>query len=177
MAEEIRGLTESEARERRPTPPAMPCNYLQHTTQGTRSWDSSLLLTNPRCCDRRLSVFTGFAGKTKSRLEPLTCSLRVITQALQGCAGACKYRIFRGGSFPCFALCCTVLRSRWYQSGIRCPRIACRRFLRAFSKLDARDAETASGKGRDFFGPPPPTDPFRPRPSFPLTPSPQGPRR
>jgi hypothetical protein len=25
--------------------------------------------------------------------EPLSCSLRVITQALQGCAGACKFRI------------------------------------------------------------------------------------
>ena len=28
-----------------------------------------------------------------SGLEPLTCSLRVITQALQGCAGGCKSRI------------------------------------------------------------------------------------
>ena len=45
-------------------------------------------------------------------------SLRVIIQALQGCAGDCKCRIFRGVSFPCLALCCTVLRSRWYQSGI-----------------------------------------------------------
>jgi hypothetical protein len=45
-------------------------------------------------------------------------SLRVITQALQGCAGDCKCRIFRGVSFLCLAQCCTVLRSRWYQSGI-----------------------------------------------------------
>ena len=44
--------------------------------------------------------------------------LRVITQALQGCAGGCKCRIFRGVSFPCLAECCTVLRCRWYQSGI-----------------------------------------------------------
>jgi hypothetical protein len=47
------------------------------------------------------------------------CSLRVITQALQGFAGDCKYRIFRGVSFLRLAECCTVLRSRWYQSGIK----------------------------------------------------------
>jgi hypothetical protein len=46
-------------------------------------------------------------------------SLRVITQALQGCAGDCKCHIFRGVSFLRVAACCTVLRSRWYQSGIR----------------------------------------------------------
>jgi hypothetical protein len=45
-------------------------------------------------------------------------SLRVITQALQGCAEACKCRMFRGVSFPCLAAYCTVLRSRWYQSGV-----------------------------------------------------------
>jgi hypothetical protein len=57
--------------------------------------------------------------KPRSGLEPLTCSLRVITQALQGCAGDCKCHIFRGVSFLRVAACCTVLRSRWYQSGIR----------------------------------------------------------
>jgi hypothetical protein len=45
-------------------------------------------------------------------------SLRVITQALQGCAGDCKFRISIGVSFLCLATCCTVLRFRWYQSGI-----------------------------------------------------------
>jgi hypothetical protein len=45
-------------------------------------------------------------------------SLRVIGQALQGFAGDCKSRIFRGVSFLRLAECCTVLRSRWYQSGI-----------------------------------------------------------
>jgi len=45
-------------------------------------------------------------------------SLRVITQALQGLAQACKSRISKGISFLCFAPCCTVLRSRWYQIGI-----------------------------------------------------------
>jgi hypothetical protein len=54
-----------------------------------------------------------------SGLEPLTCSLRVINQVLQGFARVCKNRIFKGISFLCFAACCTVLRSRWYQSGVR----------------------------------------------------------
>ncbi len=44
--------------------------------------------------------------------------LRVISQVLQGVARACKCRMFRGVSLPCLAMCCTVLRSRWYQSGI-----------------------------------------------------------
>jgi hypothetical protein len=54
-----------------------------------------------------------------SGLEPLACSLRVIGQTLQGFAEGCRSRIFRGVSLLCLALCCTVLRSRWYQSGIR----------------------------------------------------------
>jgi hypothetical protein len=45
--------------------------------------------------------------------------LRVMHQALQGCAGGCKCRIFRGVSLLRLAECCTVLRSRWYQSGIK----------------------------------------------------------
>jgi hypothetical protein len=45
--------------------------------------------------------------------------LRVISQALQGFAQACKSRISRGFSFLLLAPCCTVLRSRWYQSGIK----------------------------------------------------------
>jgi hypothetical protein len=58
-----------------------------------------------------------------SGLEPLTCSLRVITQALQGVAQLCKSRIPKPVSFLRFAPCCTVLRSRWYQSGISPLRI------------------------------------------------------
>jgi hypothetical protein len=33
------------------------------------------------------------SGEPTSGLEPLTCSLRVIHQALQGVAGGCKSRI------------------------------------------------------------------------------------
>jgi hypothetical protein len=45
-------------------------------------------------------------------------SLRVIIQALQEVAGVCKSCISKPISFLWFAACCTVLRSRWYQSGI-----------------------------------------------------------
>ena len=48
-------------------------------------------------------------------------SLRVIHQALQGFARACKCRIFRRLSLLWVSECCTVLRSRWCQSGIRSP--------------------------------------------------------
>jgi hypothetical protein len=57
-------------------------------------------------------------GEPTSGLEPLTCSLRVIGQPLQGLAQGCKYRIPKRLSFLCLALCCTVLRSRWCQSGV-----------------------------------------------------------
>jgi hypothetical protein len=56
-----------------------------------------------------------------SGFEPPTCSLRVITQALQGCAEACKFRISKPFSLLRFAECCTVLRSQWCQSGIKGP--------------------------------------------------------
>jgi hypothetical protein len=46
------------------------------------------------------------------------CSLWVIGHVLQGLAQEYKSRIFKPVSFLSFARCCTVLRSRWYQSGI-----------------------------------------------------------
>src|SRR5215208_2430393 len=46
-------------------------------------------------------------------------SLRVIGQVSQGCARVCKFGIYKPICLPRIALCCTVLRSRWYQSGIR----------------------------------------------------------
>ena len=65
-------------------------------------------------------------GRTQSRMRradertrtAYPCSLRVITQALQGCAGVCNCRISKPLSFLCLAVCCTVLRSRWCQSGV-----------------------------------------------------------
>ena len=61
-------------------------------------------------------------GEPTSGLEPLICSLRVITHALQGCARDCKCRISKRLSLLWLALRCTVLRSRWYQNGINITR-------------------------------------------------------
>ena len=58
-----------------------------------------------------------YAGSREpaSGLEPLSCSLRVIIHALHGFARACKSK-----GFPLLRLAmrCTVLRSRWCQSGV-----------------------------------------------------------
>src|SRR5918995_1540039 len=51
-------------------------------------------------------------------------SLRVITQALLGFAGACRCRISKRFSWLCLALCCTVLRSQWCQSGVNCTLVS-----------------------------------------------------
>jgi hypothetical protein len=59
------------------------------------------------------------SGEPTSGLEPLTCSLRVIGHVLRGFAQECKSRISRRLSLLRVAQCCTVLRSRWYQSGIK----------------------------------------------------------
>jgi hypothetical protein len=45
-------------------------------------------------------------------------SLRVISQVLQGVAPPCKTRISRRLPLLWFAACCTVLLSRWCQSGV-----------------------------------------------------------
>src|SRR5918996_3124836 len=68
------------------------------------------------------------SGEPTSGLEPLTCSLRVITQALQRFARGCKSRIPKPVSFLRIAPCCTVLRSRWYQSGINRDTAASRSY-------------------------------------------------
>jgi hypothetical protein len=45
--------------------------------------------------------------------------LRVIHQALQGFARHCKSRISKPVSLLCLAVCCSVLRSQWCQSGVK----------------------------------------------------------
>jgi hypothetical protein len=54
------------------------------------------------------------------RSKPFTPGPSASTQPAFSCQ-ACKFRISKPGSVPCFAPCCTVLRSRWCQkvSGIR----------------------------------------------------------
>jgi hypothetical protein len=80
------------------------------------------------CLDFLVPVHRVQRADERTRTTDLI-SLRVINHVLQGFAGPCKCRIFRGVSFLCLALCCTVLRSLWYQSGIKSPRVTRCRFL------------------------------------------------
>jgi hypothetical protein len=52
-----------------------------------------------------------------SGLEPLTPA--PATSDRSGVAGVCKPRVDKPVSLLRFAACCTVLRSQWYQSGIK----------------------------------------------------------
>jgi hypothetical protein len=84
-----------------------------------------------QCYSRVAEDLEGYGGEQNkeptSGLEPLTCSLRVISHALQGFAEACKSPISRRFSLLWLAACCTVLRSRWCQSGVKLP-LSKRRF-------------------------------------------------
>src|SRR5919106_2971887 len=71
------------------------------------------------------------------------CSLRVITQALQGIARTCKTRVFRRLCLLRLTACCTVLRSRWYQSGIKRLPLMHSRSLSLTSALSVLSASSA----------------------------------
>jgi hypothetical protein len=78
-----------------------------------------------------LSVRLPNARETTSGLEnrlPLL-QLRVTHQASQGFVQGCNSRIDKPHSFLLVALCCTVLRSRWCQSGVTSPCIAHRKYF------------------------------------------------
>jgi hypothetical protein len=64
-----------------------------------------------------LQIQYGMRADERTRATFLL-QLRVISQWLQGFARTCKSRISKPYSLLCLAECCTVLRSRWYQSGI-----------------------------------------------------------
>jgi len=104
-------------RGRQPATPGLRASQSGCSKRASAAHRGSLLFPRFTCKSTEIREPT-------SGLEPLSCSLRVIGQALQGCAGDCKCRIFRGVSFPCLAACCTVLRSRWYQSGINITLVA-----------------------------------------------------
>jgi hypothetical protein len=77
-----------------------------------------MVLTHHFAFTFSLQIATKYGADERTRTADLI-SLRVITQALQGCAGDCKCRISKRLSLLRVAACCTVLRSRWYQIGIR----------------------------------------------------------
>jgi len=64
----------------------------------------------------------------------MTCSLRVINRVLQGFARVCKSPISKVVSLLRLALCCTVLRSQWCQSGVK----RCQGFGRLRSRVSLR---------------------------------------
>src|SRR5215213_2442802 len=63
------------------------------------------------------SIYEENKGPT-SGLEPPTCSLRVCGLGLLSVARACNSRIDKPVTFLWLPLCCTVMRSRWCQSGV-----------------------------------------------------------
>jgi hypothetical protein len=66
------------------------------------------------------SAYLSRVGRADERTRTAyLLQVRVIIHALQGFAQGCKCRISKGFSIPSLALCCTVLRSRWCQSGVR----------------------------------------------------------
>src|SRR5918999_4162215 len=95
---------------------------------------------DPSLCLHVLPANSHKSREPTSGLEPLTCSLRVITQALQGCAGDCECRICRGDFFLRLAECCTVLRTLWCQSGVNAIRKSSRHHAASRTAPDPRSA-------------------------------------
>jgi hypothetical protein len=91
----------------------------------------------------RIWLSKPIAQSRRADSNRLPYSLRVIHNALQGCAGVCKTRIFKGVSLLRVAGCCTVLRPRWYQSGIKRGAAASRPCLRV--TCTRRQSDTSTG--------------------------------
>jgi hypothetical protein len=82
---------------------------------------ADVLLTKPPTRTSGASYFHEICRENEeptSGLEPLYCSLRVMPQALQALAQGCKPRISKPIPLPSLARRCTVLHSRWCQSGV-----------------------------------------------------------
>ena len=93
----------------------------------TRLWDS-LLLTKPSMFVSRFLFLRDLQVKKRADERTRTADLESpATSDTSSVAGVCRglqMRIFRGVSFPCLAACCTVLRSRWCQSGVKIALVA-----------------------------------------------------
>jgi hypothetical protein len=84
-------------------------------------------------CEIGLSTQMSESRRADSNRLPLL-QLRVIIQVLQGFAQTCKPRIGKPVSCLGLAPCCTVLRSRWCQSGVK----RCQGFGRLRSRVSLR---------------------------------------
>src|SRR5919107_2173462 len=77
-------------------------------------------ISRPFCLDVLVSVQRVQRADERTRTADL-----LITSDHSGVAGGCRglqIPLSQGFSFLCFALGCTVLRSRWYQNGINITR-------------------------------------------------------
>src|SRR5215208_4840927 len=70
-------------------------------------------------CTTNSAYLRGFGRTDEQTRTADPISLRVIIHALQGFARACKSPISKGFSPLRLSMCCTVLRSRWCQSGVK----------------------------------------------------------
>ena len=77
-----------------------------------------MVLTHHVACTFSLQIATKYGADKRTRIANLL-QLRVIGHVLLGGARVCKSRISKRVSFLGLALCCTVLRSLWCQSGIK----------------------------------------------------------
>jgi hypothetical protein len=68
---------------------------------------------------RLFSRITPFGESRRADSNRLPLLITSDRSALQGVAQPCKSRISKGFSLLCLAERCTVLRSRWYRSGIK----------------------------------------------------------
>jgi hypothetical protein len=105
-----------------PTPPVVPCNHLYIVDAREETFGKSTADKEPPTPTPVAFRFYWFCRQKESQRADLRTAdllqLRVIIHALQGLARVCRSRISKPFSFLCLAACCTVLRSRWYQSGI-----------------------------------------------------------
>ena len=94
----------------------------RHTADGMEAPVGKLTANKAPCPCRGLCALADVAGIRTADERTRTAvliSLRVIGQVLRGVVPACKSRIPKGISLLRLAQCCTVLRSRWYQNGIK----------------------------------------------------------
>ena len=92
------------------------CRWYRQAPHLIAQWCQKLLAIERRLPESsRIPCIQADLGEPTSGLEPLTPA--PATSDRSCVAGDCKCRTFRGISFLRLAKCCTVLRSRWYQSG------------------------------------------------------------
>ena len=88
-----------------------------------REWCQEASGSGPRRSPLRL-FFLQIGRKRRADKRTRTADLESpATSDQSGVAGVCKCRISKPISFLCLATCCTVLRSRWSQSGIKRPPV------------------------------------------------------